>query len=209
MVKAKKAENIILETLKNDSQNATAVLLQIKIFLKRQQLAEAQNAGLQLLTPLSDSPFYHVRVLSIYNELKLLEAAEHVCRDAIQKEFKLPEFWNSICRMYFQKGRFDECLEMIAASVQQFGPNVDILNIKGACMRKLNRLDDALEAYGDALKVSPMDAKVYFNMAVCCIAKKLIPEAKMHLEMVLKIAPEFPGARAKLDEVEKFLGSAA
>lgn len=204
-----KAEALILETLKSNSGNASAAIMQIKIMLRREQLAEAQNAGLNLLKPMTDSPFYHVRVLNIYAELKLLEAAEHVCRDAIQKDFKLPEFWSSICRMLFQKSRFAECLETIEASVNHFGPNVEVLNIKGACMRKLNRLDDALVAYSDALKVSPMDPKVYFNMAVCCIAKKSIQEARQHLEVVLKISPDFPNARAKLEEVEKFLNSAA
>lgn len=204
-----KAEALILDALKNDAGNPMAIMMQIKIMLRRQQLAEAQVAGLSLLSPLADSPFYHVRVLNIYNELKVPEAAEHVCRDAMQKNFKVPEFWNSMCRVLFQKGRFEESLETIESTVEQFGPNVDVLNIKGACMRKLNRLDDALAAYSDALKISPMDAKVYFNMAVCCIAKKSIQEAKQHLEMVLKISPDFPNAKAKLEEVEKFLGAAA
>ena len=204
-----KAETIIMEALKNDAGNPMAVMMQIKIMIKRQQLAEAQAAGLSLLSPMNETPFYHVRVLNIYTELKVLDAVEHVCRDAIEKNFKVPEFWTSMCRMLFQKSRFEECLETIQTTVEQFGPNVEVLNIKGACMRKLNRLDDALTAYSEALTVSPMDSKVYFNMAVCCIAKKSIQEAKQHLEMVLKISPDFPNARAKLDEVEKFLTSAA
>ncbi len=204
-----KAEALVLDALKADTQNTSANLLQIKLLLKRQQLAEAQNAGLALLGPMVDSPFYHTRILNFYNELKILEASEHICRDAIKKDFKVPEFWNAMARLQFQKGRFEESLQTIQSSVQFFGPNVELLNIKGACMRKLNRLDEAITAYSDALKISPLDPKVYFNMAVCCIAMKAIPEAKNHLEMVLKISPDFPNARAKLQEVEKFLNGAA
>jgi len=204
-----KAETVILDALKADASSTAASLMQIKIMLKKQQLPEAQVAAMNLLMPVKDSPFYHTRVLSFYNDFKILEAAEHICRDAIQKDFKVPEFWASMARLLFTKGRYDESLTTIDSSVHFFGPNVELLNIKGACMRKLNRLDDALKAYSDALKVSPLDAKVYFNMAVCCIAMKSIPEAKTHLEMVLKISPDFPNAASKLAEVKKFLNSAA
>lgn len=204
-----KAEALLAETLKTDSQNATLAILQIKLLLTRRQFAEAQATGLNLLLPYKDSPFYHARILTLYNEAKVLEQAEHVCRDAMTKGFKIPEFSRSMARIQFQKGDYQTCLKTLEDSIAQHGANVEMLNIKGACLRKQNLLDQALGAYADALKISPMDSRVYFNMALCSIAKKSIRDAKQQLEMCLKITPDFPNARAKLDEVEKFLKTVA
>lgn len=204
-----KAEALITESMKQDTQNATLAMLQIKIFLTRRQFAEAQVAGLSLLQPLNESPFYHARVLTLYNEAKVLDQAEHICRDAMQKNFKIPEFTRSLARIQFQKGQYEVCLKTLDASIAQHGSTVEMFNIKGACLRKLNQLDLALGAYADALKIAPMDSRVYFNMALCSIAKKAIRDAKQQLEMCLKITPDFPNARAKLDEVEKYLKSVA
>ncbi|MBC7659936.1 MAG: tetratricopeptide repeat protein [Chitinophagaceae bacterium] len=204
-----KAEALVLESLKSDASSPTAALLQIKIFINKKQYSEANVAALTLLGPMADSPFYHVRVLNTFIEGKSLEHVEEICRDAMGKRFKLPEFWNSMSRMLFQKNRYLDSLLILQSSVDEFGATAEMMNIKGACLRKENRFDEALEAYEYALKLSPMDARVYFNMAVCCISKKAIHDAKQHLEMCLKITPDFPGAQQKLDEVNKFLGSVA
>ncbi|RZA25481.1 MAG: tetratricopeptide repeat protein [Proteobacteria bacterium] len=204
-----KAEAILLESAKANGSTPTAALMQIKIFIKKGMFPEAHMAALELLGPISDSPFYHVRVLNTYVENKSIEEAEHICRDAIGKEFKLPEFSLSMSRLLFAKGRFDECIAALEKATILYGATSEMMNIKGAALRKLNRLDDALMAYEMALKLSPMDSRVYFNMAVCCISKKAIKEARQHLEMCLKITPDFPNAQQKLEEVNKFLGSAA
>ena len=204
-----KAEAIILESLKTDGKNPTAALMQIKILIKKAKFPEAHAAALELLGPVTDSPFYHVRVLNQYAELKHLEEAEHVCRDAIGKDFKLPDFVLSMARLLFAKGRYDECITNLESAIAQFGATAEIMNIKGASLRKLNRLDEGLQAYEMALKLSPMDSRIYFNMAVCCISKKAIKEAQQHLEMCLKITPDFPNAQQKLDEVKKYLITAA
>lgn len=204
-----KAEAVILETLKNDGKNPTAALMQIKILIKKAQFPEAHAAALELLGPLNDSPFYHIRVLNQYAELKHLEEAEHVCRDAIGKQFKLPDFTLSMARLLFAKARYDECITNLDSAIAQFGATAEMMNIKGAALRKLNRLDEGLLAYEMALKLSPMDSRIYYNMAVCCISKKAIKEAQQHLEMCLKITPDFPNALQKLEEVKKFLGNAA
>lgn len=204
-----KAEAVILETLKADGKNPTAALMQIKIFIKKSMFPEAHAAALDLLGPMTDSPFYHVRVLNQYVDTKHLDEAEHVCRDALGKQFKVPDFSLNMARLLFTKGRYDECMETLEGATAQFGATAEMMNIKGATLRKLNRLDEALQAYEMALKLSPMDSRIYFNMAVCCISKKAIKEARQHLEMCLKITPDFPNAQQKLDEVNKFLGEAA
>jgi Flp pilus assembly protein TadD len=205
-----KAELIVVESIKtNGSDSPAALLFQVKILIKGGKFTEATAAADQIIKPLVDTPFYHSRVLQIYNEAKRADEAEGVCTDAIVKKFKVPDFWQVLARLQYSKSRFDESLNTLSDAQQTFGPSPELMNIKGACLRKASRFPEALAAYEDALKLAPMDAKVYFNMAVCCISARDLESAFRHLETCTKIAPDFPNARAKLEEIQKHLANKA
>lgn len=200
-----KAEAVLRESLKLNGPAVAAILLQIKIHLKKERLDEARAACESILRKELESPFYHARLLNLFSEADRLLESDLVCLDAIRKKFKLLAFWQTLARIQFQKASYEASLVTLKSALEIFGPRAELLNIKGACLRKVDRLADALQTYEEALALSPMDSKVYYNMALCFISRKDFAAAQKHLEICLKIAPTFAGARDKLAELKKFI----
>jgi tetratricopeptide (TPR) repeat protein len=119
----------------------------------------------------------------------------------MEKAFKLPEFGLTLARIKYEQANFYDALTTIMTTEQEFGPSVDLYNLRGVCQRKLGDFPAAISAYEDALKVSPMDAKVYYNMAACAISAKTYDEAISYLETCKQINPNFPKIQEKLEEV--------
>lgn len=202
-----KAEGILSDSIKANGALPPAIFLQIKIHLKKKRLEEARKLSESVLKSQVESPYYHSRLLNLYIEANQLMESEGVCIDAIKKQFHLAEFWQALARIQYQAGKHEESLRTLDAALKLFGPRAELLNIKGASLRKMNRLVDALQTYEEALAIAPMDSKVYYNMALCFLSQKNFSAAQKHLEICLKITPNFSSAREKQSELTKFLAA--
>jgi tetratricopeptide (TPR) repeat protein len=203
-----KAEEVILQINAKEESTPAAMVFRVRILTQRDKDEEARALANRLLTEvMPDAPFYYSRVLKIYTEFKKVDAAEAICETAFNKGFKVPEFGFTLARLKYQKSQFDVALKVTDEVEKQFGKSADLFNLRGVCYKKMSKFAEAIQSYEEALKVAPMEAKIYYNMAMCEIARKGYETALKQLEMCVKISPMFPNAKAKLDELTNFFKS--
>lgn len=197
------ATQVLANSKGNEQDNPTSLILIAKMHYQRERKEEARNSVDKILSLMPDAAFYYSRCARLMLEHDDFEACEKVCEKALAKSFQLPEFHSCIARCKYTSGRFDESLKIVNEAISKFGASNELLNIKGVCLKKLGNFAAAILCYEEALRLSPMDEKVYFNLAICESAMHHVDVATRHLEMCLKIAPDFTRAREKLDEIKK------
>ncbi len=81
-----------------------------------------------------------------------------------------------------------------SASLDKINPvdqkKADILNLRGAIYKRLGELDNAANAYSDALKVNPKDWVPKYNLAEVNFLREQYKSARTYLEQALASMPE-------------------
>jgi tetratricopeptide (TPR) repeat protein len=197
-----KAGDVILDAAKNGDANPAALMMQSGILLKRNQKEEAFEVTKKLILEIMPTtPFYFSKSLKLYMDHNDIGHSEGICQYALERTFKLPEFLLTLSRCKFQLEKTQESLDLLKTAETEYGLSPDLLNLRGVCQKKLGDYTGALQSYEEALRLSPMDAKIYFNMASCAISMKNYEAAAKHYESCLKISPAFPKAKEKLEEL--------
>ncbi len=76
--------------------------------------------------------------------------------------------------------------------------DVEIFNRLGIALRRQGKSHHAVKEYEKALKISPKDENIHFNLAMAQFDSKDSSKAKTSIDEVLKINPEFCSNRADL-----------
>lgn len=66
---------------------------------------------------------------------------------------------------YFQQKRIFECLEALGEAEAIFDNSAELLNLKGSCYVEMRAFDKALDAFNEALEISPKNSSIRFNVA--------------------------------------------
>lgn len=95
----------------------------------------------------------------------------------------------------YRAGDYRRSLEFLHL-VEALRPGYEeALFLKGFDLQMLGRLEEAVAAYEDYLAAHPGEAQVHFNAGHALAALDRCPEARMHLERTLELAPENSEAR--------------
>ncbi|MCX6124589.1 MAG: tetratricopeptide repeat protein [Proteobacteria bacterium] len=115
--------------------------------------------------------------------------------------YRVNEFSLAVAKSQLAKSQIDDALKTVAKAEKEFGKSLVGLNLQGVCLRRQEKFEASRTAYESALKISPMDVKIFFNLAL--IEKQLsnYEAALRHLNMCLKIAPNFEKAKTKILEI--------
>lgn len=203
-----RANDIIEEMVsQGKADSPSGFLLQIKIYLRNQQIEKAVKSIEDLLASGVDL-FYHSKVVKLLMEFSQYEAASPICIRALRMELDRPEFYVCLSKFAYIEGRFQEALIQVRKHEKLFGMTNELYNLRGVCHKKIGDFEKALDAYEQALRLNPTDAKVYFNLAMCSLNMKRHEEAVVYLENCLRYAPEFVKAKDKLDEIRRVRGTA-
>lgn len=197
-----KAEALVLEMVEGGNGTPASQILAVGLYLQRQQQDKACDIALKLMS-LEPGPFYYKELLRLFSDVKAYEMVESICRRAVEKEYNFLDFYVGLARCLYVKEDVDGSLEVVETSIEKFGSNGELLNIQGACYRKVKAFDLAIEAYEAALKLNPKDSKVYFNMALCCSEMGEDNTAIYYLESCLNLTPDFARARNLLDRMTR------
>ncbi|MGA6925926.1 MAG: tetratricopeptide repeat protein [Desulfosarcina sp.] len=81
-----------------------------------------------------------------------------------------------------------------AAEASNDAPAYDIRFHRAVAFSRMNRLDQALKLYREALLEKPDDSRLHFNLAVACDTLGHYPEALTHYQGYLRFAPDLPAA---------------
>lgn len=199
-----KANAVIMEAVKSSTEvNPTSMMMQTNILLKQKTADQAYVITSKLVDEvMPTTPFYLSKSLKLYMDFSEYLFAEKICQRGIERKFKLPEFLLTQARCKYEQNTFQEAIEAIKTAEIEFGKSADLLNLRGVCLKKIGDFNGAIVSYEEALKLSPMDAKVYFNMASCAISAKSYEQAARYLESCLQINPDFPKVKEKLAEIK-------
>ena len=111
----------------------------------------------------------------------------------------------SIVSLY-SNGQTQEALVDIEALVKDF-PNSPLLyNIRAACYKANNQMDDSVKDYEKAITLKPDYAEAYYNLGVTLRELGQIDAAKKSYEKALAIKHEYPGAHNNLGSILLDLG---
>ncbi|HUP47749.1 MAG TPA: sulfatase-like hydrolase/transferase, partial [Thermoanaerobaculia bacterium] len=104
---------------------------------------------------------------------------------------KLDSF-RSIMRAFarFREGRLLESLELIDRNLEESGRIVDLWSLKAKVLRRLGRLDEAIEAAKEAVRLTPFMPHLTIEVANLCLEAGRLDEAAEHAELFRGSQPE-------------------
>ena len=129
------------------------------------------------------------------NEQRAAELFEQAVMQAKREAFTyIGQVVEKIGHVYAQRdpakaeGYYRQALEAKGDMLEK--SDIATFNRLGITLRKQGKWADAIETYSKALKVSPDDENLYYNMAMACAEGKAYQDAISHLEKALAINPE-------------------
>jgi Flp pilus assembly protein TadD len=198
--KVEKANQVMEDLAKNDEDSPAKTIMQAKVHLQKGEKVKALALIQKVLEQMPDG-FYFSRCVRILMDFQLFYEAAPICEQALKADIKRPEFYLCLSKDSYARQDFQGALKHISLNEKEFGMTSELFNLRGVCYKKLGNFERALDAYEQALRLEPTDARVYFNLAMCSIGMRRVDDAAAYLQRCLKYSPNFPKAREKLDEI--------
>jgi predicted Zn-dependent protease len=130
-----------------------------------------------------------------------------------QKEFlNLPEekrtefakhFGNA--SRFFQQKRIFECLDAVSEAEAIFPRSAELMNLRGSCYVEMRAFDKATSAFNEALKVTPKNVSIRFNVAEVLFVTKQWQQAHDIFQEVIREIQEDNTALSRLVEFKILL----
>jgi predicted O-linked N-acetylglucosamine transferase (SPINDLY family) len=109
-----------------------------------------------------------------------------------------PDPPETLARLHFQAGRFDEALLILDAAIAADSGRAQLWNNRGAVLARLKRSDAARESFDRALALQPGFAAARANRANLLMELRRYEDAARDYEILLRRKPDLPFARGNL-----------
>lgn len=121
-----------------------------------------------------------------------------------EKRKEFGQKYDEAARLMNQK-RIFESLEMLDQAEKIFDKSVRLHNLRGSCYLELRIFDKAEKSYNEALKLSPNNPSILFNIAECMFVGKRWQEAHDKFQEILKLVPNAGSGVTRLIEFKLML----
>lgn len=179
------------------------LMVRLEIMLKKPAPDEEVLGWLQT-APLADLSSYRIpSLLRVFSRCERFQLGIQVAEQfrTSWEERNAVGFCVGLGHLYFDMGAEDEALRQLLR-VQKLGSaGLEVLNMMGVIYAHRGEIELAVNYYEEALKVSPMDYRVLFNMALALERAGRLQEAVDKLQTVVEIAPGFQRARERAEEL--------
>jgi len=133
-------------------------------------------------------------------------SAEHWMTAAVQMNDRDPEAWYGLGRIRFTLQRFQEAADCFQRSLVLMPRNVKAENNLGLAYEGLNRTDDAVAAYRQAIAWQQKDEhpseQPLLNLAIILVHQEKLAEAEELLTKAVVLAPRDPRIREQLGHLD-------
>jgi Flp pilus assembly protein TadD len=136
----------------------------------------------------------------------LLDAGKWMTR-AVEMNRSDPESWYSLGRLRYTEQRYTDALDCFTRALALAPKSVKVENNLGLAYEGLNRPDDAVAAYRqaiawqDAAPTAPPSEQPLLNLAIALIHRGEVAEAKPLLLHAIAIAPADPRIQEQLGQI--------
>ena len=140
---------------------------------------------------------------TVYQEMNALDKAEAEFRRALEDPIyanrELPYY--NLARLYVLQDRLDEALQSARMALQSQPRLAMAHNLQGVILEKRDRLEEAVAAYEQAVRIVPDDILFNYNLGVAYFKNEDYAKAK---EAFLKISSRVTDAEMK-DTIARYL----
>jgi len=127
---------------------------------------------------------------------------------AWEKAFAVDQNYNAgynLAKDAYEKSKYDSALEWIQKSIVKFPKSLLSYNLQGLIYEAMERFNDAIDSYQQAMKIAPAELNVQFNLAMVYYKKKDYVNSR---EILNKILPQVKdeSLKSRVQEMLKRLG---
>jgi tetratricopeptide (TPR) repeat protein len=107
---------------------------------------------------------------------------------AFRKAFALDENYNAsynLAKIFYGRQKLDEALTWVQKSIAKYSRSVLAFNLQGLVLEGMDRFDEAVASYQQALRLVPGELNVQYNLGVAYFKKKDFAQAKEIMTRIL------------------------
>lgn len=107
---------------------------------------------------------------------------------AFRKAYELDQNYNAaynLARISYERKKSDDALTWIQRSIEKYPRSLLAFNLQGLILESLERFDEAISSYQQALRLVPGELSVQYNLGVAYYKKKDFGRAKETLSRIL------------------------
>ena len=102
----------------------------------------------------------------------------------------LTQYIEQLCEL-FQEGQIEKVIRDVGPLIKEFPNSIALLNIKGISCSHLNKFDEAIKTYKEAIQIEPENPITYFNLGVTLQDSGRLNEALEHYKIALNKNPQY------------------
>lgn len=197
------AEQMLMQGLGNDPQDAFALTLLAICRLNLDKKADALTATQQALAIAPDNPF----VLTTYGRALLvnnrIEDARRALQSALQTDPTYADAYSVLSQINYHERNWELALQSAERGLEHDPENQTLINLRAMALVKLNRSSEAAETVDYALHNNPEDSFSHSNKGWVKIEQGKYDEAVDAFREALRFNPNNEHAREGLKEAIK------
>lgn len=194
------AEQIIMQGLGHDPQDAFALTLLAICRLNLDKKEEALTASEQALSIAPDNPFVlttHGRSLLVNNQI---EPARRALQSALQTDPTYADAYSVLSQINYHERKWELALQSAERGLEHDPENQTLINLRAMALVKLDRSAEAAETMDYALYNNPEDSFSHSNKGWVKIEQGRYDEAVAAFREALRFNPNNEHAREGLKE---------
>ncbi|MBI5814366.1 MAG: tetratricopeptide repeat protein [Nitrospinae bacterium] len=155
-----------------------------------------------------NNPERSLEIGKLYLKQGNKEKADHALQIALKNAGHNAAIHTEIGEVYLTSGDDTRAAAAFSSSINII-EDVHVYNRLAIALRKKGQYDEAYKAYQKALKLSPDDEVLYFNIGRLYMEQDLFKEAEQAFLQALKLDPEFNECKAMLQKLKETAGGRA
>ena len=203
------AASFFKEALGLDPQDLPSHQFLAKIYMRQAMLDEAGKELLFLKENDKSGTFLTFAISQLDTIAKIRESETKVSKTGASPDRLSPkQFLETPAARHFIQADYEKALEELAALEGQYPQDMTVRRYRGIALDKLQRYEEALAVFGEALAASPANSALHYFKAQTLLHQQKYSEAKNEFEWIIendKSDAYAPRAKNELKAVDQII----